>query len=340
MDGPQHAQDPAGQPESTFHTQFAANLATLAGVEGVGGTSIFPLHGNTATLYALPGEDIENDAQRKVTDFRYIFPGYFPAMDISIVRGRVFDETNRAGTHRVILINQAMAERHWPDSDPIGRQIVFHSGPREIIGVVADTRDRGADSSVRPTVYFPTLQGMQRSVGWVVEASVPLAMLVEPIRGALRAMDPNLPAHNMKSLDVLLAVQLGGDTVMAKIMGGLALIALILALAGVYAVMAYTVSRRTRELGIRLALGAQGRDVLKMVIRQGTLLALVGVVVGVGVGLGVTRSLSIFLYGVSPFDPVTFTAVAATLLVAGLTATYFPARRATKVDPMVALRAE
>ena len=133
---------------------------------------------------------------------------------------------------------------------------------------------------------------------------------------------------------------LGGDTIMAKIMAAVAGIALILALAGVYGVMAYTVSQRTQEVGIRLALGAQSGDVLAMIVRQGTALALIGVAVGIAVALAVTRSLSVFLYGVSPFDPVTFSAGALSLLVAGLAATYLPARRATKVDPMVALRAE
>ncbi|UCG88356.1 MAG: FtsX-like permease family protein, partial [Gemmatimonadota bacterium] len=155
-----------------------------------------------------------------------------------------------------------------------------------------------------------------------------------------RSLDPNVATYDVMSMDALIVQSLGGDLIMAKIMAAVAIIALILALGGVYGVMAYTVSQRTQELGIRMALGAQTRNVLSMVVRQGTVLASIGVVAGVGVALGVTRGLSRFLFGVSPFDPVIFGAVALALLFAGLTATLFPALRATRVDPIVALRAE
>jgi ABC-type antimicrobial peptide transport system permease subunit len=154
------------------------------------------------------------------------------------------------------------------------------------------------------------------------------------------AIDPNLPAYNIRPLKALINENLGGDTIMAKIMGAVAVIALVLALAGVYGVMAYSVSQRTQEMGIRMALGAQYGDVVSMVMRQGTVLALLGVVLGVAIALGVTRSLAFFLHGVSPFDPLTFAAAALALLVAGIVATFFPARRATRVDPIIALRAE
>jgi ABC-type antimicrobial peptide transport system permease subunit len=175
---------------------------------------------------------------------------------------------------------------------------------------------------------------------WAVEATVPPGTLVEPVRAAVRAVDPTIPVYDIMPMDDLIERSLGGDLIMAKIMSGLAFIALVLALGGVYGVMAYTVSLRTRELGIRLSLGAQRRDVLSMVVRQGTILALLGIGLGVVVALGVTRGLSRFLFGVSPFDPVAFGSVAGLLFVAGVVATFFPARKATKVDPLVALRVE
>jgi putative ABC transport system permease protein len=325
---------------AAFHTRFASGLASIPGVEAVGATTILPLQGNSATYYSLAGEVIEDDSQRKVTDYLSVLPGYFAALDIPIVRGRDLEDGDRAGMRRVILINETMAERHWPDSDPIGQEIEFYSGPREVVGVVADTKNNGADSQLRPMVYFAALQGMARSLSWLAETTVPPENLIEAVRAEVLALDPNIPAYSVRTLRAQIDESLGGDTIMAKIMGVVAIIALVLSLAGVYGVMAYTVSQRTQELGIRMALGAQTRDVLSMVVRQGAILAVIGVLVGILVALGVTRSLSFFLFGVSPFDPLTFGAVAVALLASGLIATYFPARRATKVDPIVALRAE
>jgi len=175
---------------------------------------------------------------------------------------------------------------------------------------------------------------------WVIEASVPLETLVEPICGAVSTVAPNVPTYYVVSLDTAIEEELLSDTIMAKIMATLAGIALVLALGGVYGVMAFTVSQRTQELGIRMALGAKTDNVMSLVVRQGTVLAIIGIVTGTLVALGVTRGLARFLYGVSPFDPVVFGAVAVVLFAAGLAATYFPARRATKVDPMIALRSE
>jgi predicted permease len=323
-----------------FHTQLSERLAALPGVTAVGATTNLPLRGNSATYYSLPGEDIQNDLQRKVTDYREIVPGYFETMDIPVLRGRGIESTDRPDAPRVVVINETLAQRHWPDEDPIGRELVFYSSSGQIVGVVADTRELSGMQPARPMVYFPAYQDDNRYLAWVVEADVPVETLVESVRAELRAIDPNLPAFNMRPLEALIDESLGGDTIMAKIMGTLAGIALILALAGVYGVMSYSVSQRTREIGIRMALGSHSQGVLLMVMRQGAILALIGVALGVGVALGATRSLSFFLFGVSPFDPLIYTAVAAVLLGAGIAATFFPARRATRVDPVVALRAE
>jgi putative ABC transport system permease protein len=187
---------------------------------------------------------------------------------------------------------------------------------------------------------MPSLQGGDRFMDWAVEASVPLSTLVAAVRSEVNLMDPSVPAYDILTMDDLIEQSLGGDLIMARIMSVLAVIALILALGGVYGVMAFTVTQRTREMGIRLSLGAQRGNVMAMVIRQGTVLALLGIVIGIGVGLGVTRGLSRFLFGVNPFDPLTFAAVSGILFLAGVAATFFPARRATKVDPVVALRTE
>ncbi len=325
---------------AAFHEELATRLASIPGVETVGATTILPLQGNSSTYYALVGEDYDDPEQRKVTNYRALVPGYFEAMDIPILRGRGIETGDRAGLPRVAVINQTMAELHWPGKNPVGQQLQFGLGPREIVGVVADTRDGGADARMRPMVYFAVSQGLARFMDWAIEASVPLASLVEPVRDAVRSLDPNVAVYDVMSMDALIVQSLGGDLIMAKIMAAVAAIALILALGGVYGVMAYTVSQRTQELGIRMALGAQPRNVLWMVVRQGTILSSIGVVAGIGVAFGVTRGLSRFLFGVSPFDPVIFGAVALALFCAGLAATFLPARRATRVDPVVAFRTE
>ncbi len=324
----------------SFHENLQQRLSSIPGVRSVGATTILPLQGNSGTYYWLPGEDIESDLQRKVTDWLDVTPGYLQAMDIPVVRGRGIEDSDRANTRPVILINEALAERHWPDQDPIGREIVFYSGTREIVGVVANTSVVGTSLGPRPTAYFATLQDDDRNLGWVIEADVPLETLVETVRSEIHAIDPNIPAYTIRPLGAIIDDALGGDTIMAKIMTAVALIALVLAVAGVYGVMAYSVSQRRQEMGIRMALGAQNRDVLGIVMRQGSLLALLGVVVGVAVAFGMARGLSFFLYGVNAFEPVVYGAMALVLLLAGIVATFFPARRATMVDPIVALRAE
>ncbi len=334
------AQYPDTASVNDFHLRLQDRLEALPGVETVGGSDALPLQGYSSTYYVLAGQDYEDPNQRSITGFKYVLPGYFESLDIPLLRGRDVLETDGAGSTAVAVINQTMAERHWPASDPIGQEITLSSGPKEIIGVVADTKDTGADQPDRAGIFMPFLQTEGRFMDWSVEASVPLATLVESVRTEVSAMDSSVPAYDIMTMDDLIEISLGGDLIMAKIMSALALIALVLALGGVYGVMAYSVSQRTRELGVRLSLGAQRGNVMSMVVRQGLVLSSIGVVIGILVGLGVTRGLARFLFGVSPFDPLTFASVSAILLIAGVSATFFPARRATKVDPVVALRVE
>jgi putative ABC transport system permease protein len=182
-----------------------------------------------------------------------------------------------------------MADRHWPEGDPIGEQLVIGSGPREIVGVVGNTKNDGGASSEEAIMFLAAGQSVSRFMDWAIEASVPLESLIGSVQAEVRALDPTIPAYEVMRLDALIAEQLGGDTIMAKIMAALAVVALILALGGVYGVMAYTVSQRTQELGIRMSLGAQRGNLMSMVVRQGAGLALVGIVIGTGVALGVTR---------------------------------------------------
>jgi putative ABC transport system permease protein len=334
------AQYPDTTSVNDFHLRLQDRLAALPGVESVGGTSDLPLQGYSATYYVLAGQDFQDMNQRAITGFKYVLPGYFESLDIPLLRGRDLTERDGAGAVPVAVINESLAQRHWPDGDPIGEQVVLYSGPREIVGVVADTKDAGATQPNLATIFMPFLQREDRFMEWTVEASVPTSSLMETVRAEVRTLDPSVPVYDLMTMDDLIELSLGGDLIMAKIMAVLAVIALILALGGVYGVLAYTVSQRTREVGIRLSLGAQRGNVMSMVVRQGTVLALIGILIGIGVGLGVTRGLSRFLFGVSPFDPLTFASVSVILFLAGTAASFFPARRATKVDPVVALRVE
>ncbi|MGD8700524.1 MAG: ABC transporter permease, partial [Gemmatimonadales bacterium] len=177
---------------AAFHTRLAEEIRSIPGVEAVGATSNLPLRGSSGTYYWLPGETIDDDSQRRVTRYISVLPGYFAALDIPVIRGRGLEEGDRAGMRSVIVINETMAKLHWPDGDPIGQQVEFYSGPREIVGVVADTRDLGADTPVRPMTYFAALQGLARSLGWAIETAVPPESIVESVRAEIRAIDPNI----------------------------------------------------------------------------------------------------------------------------------------------------
>jgi len=333
-------QYPDGASVAAFHEELIERLGSLPGVSSVGTTSILPSQGNNSNYYTLPGDDIRTDQDRKVTNVLEITPGYFDAMDVRILRGRGFEDSDREGALDVVVINEVFAERHWPNEEPIGRQILFGENPREIVGVAANTGVASSTPGESPMVYVPVYQTGRRSLGYLVESSAPLESLFEPVRAEVQAVDSDIPAYGMRPLKDIIDESLGGDTIMAKIMSVVAVIALVLALAGVYGVMAYSVSQRRQELGIRMALGARDGNVIGMIMRQGMLLAAIGILLGLGLAFAMARGVSFFLYGVSPFEPVTYGGMAAALLLSGLIATYFPARRATHVDPVEALRAE
>jgi putative ABC transport system permease protein len=325
---------------NAFHEELTRRLESLPGVTAVGATLTLPSQGNNSMYYTLPGDDVVTDQDRKVTNWLDITPGYFEAMDVPIVRGRGLEDADREGAREVVVINEVLAERHWPDGDPIGREIVFGDSGHEIVGVAANTGVATGIPSESPMVYWPVYQGQRRNLGYLVESSGPLASLYEPVRATIRAMDPNLPPYGMRPLSEIIDESLGGDTIMAKIMSVVAVVALVLALAGVYGVMAYSVSQRRHELGIRMALGARNGDVIGMIVRQGTVLAAIGILIGLGLAYAMARGVSFFLYGVGAFEPWTYAGMAAALLLSGVVATWLPARRATRIDPVEALRAE
>jgi len=321
-----------------FHRRFLSAIESLPGVESVGGTMTLPLEGDSNTFYQVPGQEYARLTDRPLVSFRYVFPEYFRSMEIPILSGRTFTDEDHPDSRAVVVVNQVVVDRHWPGEDGIGKQIQFWDETREIVGVVHPTLDVGREEGAM--VFLSAFQNPNRGMSFTVRTSGDPGSMTSAIRSELGRIDPNLPMYSVQTMVQVRETSQGGNTVMAKIMGTLAVIALILSVVGVYGVMSYTVSQRSQEMGIRMALGAQRSDVLRMVVRQGTILALIGVAAGIILALFVTNSLSFFLYGVNPFDPLTFALVAFTLLAAALLATVVPAQRATRVDPLHALRTE
>jgi putative ABC transport system permease protein len=325
-----------------FWREAEARLEAIPGVERVGATTMLPTWGSTSTFYSIPTEDAPPPGQRPTVAYKHITPGYADVMDLPLVRGRHLSDEDRMETVRVGVINERFAQRHWEGADPIGQLVDLgqEGDPIEIVGVVGDTREWGPDSEPFPIIYQPVAQSGYRAMALVLRTSGDPYQVVDEVREAILAMDPDQPVYQVFSMEDVMQEEMGGNLVMVKILGVLGVIAFLLAVVGVYGVMAYSVSRRTQEMGIRMALGADHGDVLSLVVRQGAAVAGTGVALGLLISLGATRGLSFFLFGADPFDPVAFLTVGAVLLASGVLASYFPARRATRVDPVIAFRAQ
>jgi len=331
-----------------FFEQLQERLKALPQVQSTSTAYSLPLGlGGGRTGIAMegyqpsPGEDME-------IHFNVVGPGYFETMRIPIVRGRSFTEQDRGGAPGVVIVNEAVARRYWPGQDAIGKHMSWgwvqdegqQTYPLEVIGIAKDGKYVTLGEDPRPFVYFPHLQNYEAAMTVLVRTAGNPKSLVDAVRNELRTLDPHLPAFDIKTLTEHLGVTLLPVRMAATLLGLFSVLALVLAAVGIYGVVSYSVSQRTHELGIRLALGAQARDVLKLVIAQGMSLTLIGVAMGLAAAFGVTRFLTFLLYGISPTDPLTFAGISVLLAAVALLASYVPARRATKVDPMVALRYE
>lgn len=342
--------------------QLIERLSALPGVAAVGGTNALPLSGDGANgtfiiedgahpaqtvpdlvrqLNALAGTGKAGDA-----DFRVSSAGYFPAMGIPLVRGRLFQESDGPDSPHAAVISQTLARRFWPNEDPIGRQLQFGNMDGDlrllhVVGVVGDVRDNGLDAEPRPIVY---VNYFQRPVA-AAEFSIVLrgrgeaAALIAAMRKEARALNPEMPTK-FQTVEEIVSASLDNRRFSMVMLGVFAGAALLLAMVGLYGVMAYITSQRTHEIGIRMALGAQRLDMLGLIFRQSFALVLTGVGVGILASVGLTRLLTSMLYGVQATDVVTYAGVVSLLVLAAALASYIPARRAMKVDPMVALRYE
>ena len=266
-------------------------------------------------------------------------------MGITIIQGRTFDRRDQPNSPHSDLISTSMAAKYWPNENPIGQTIQFGNMDGDlrllhVVGVVGDVHDRGIDAATSPTVYANSLQRPpSSSLSVVVRGWVAPSALVPSMRQVVRSLDPDLPV-NFKTLDQVFSSSLDQRRFSLVIFGVFGCVALLLAAMGIYGVTNYAVTQRTQEIGIRMALGARMADVLKLVLRSGMSLVLIGAVIGLAGAFAVTRLMSNLLFGVAPTDLATFTAVALVLIAVAFIACYIPARRATKVDPLVALRYE
>jgi putative ABC transport system permease protein len=325
---------------SRFRDQLLPRIAGLPGVHAVAAGSGIPTMNGNGAYYGVEGEDTP-EGNRPIVGYRSVTPGYFTTLGATLQGGRAFTAADRVDAPLVAVVNEAFARRHWPNGTALGHRIVLRSGTRTIVGVVSDIREYGPSTSPQPAlVYFPAAQLPTRAMAVAIRTDGDPVVLAGPVRAAVLALDADQPVFDVMTMDARISAQTQGDGVVARIMLVLAAVALALALVGVYGVVSYSVSQRTPEIGIRMALGAARGDVVTMVVGQSARVVALGSVIGVALALALGRGLSIFLFGVSPFDPTTLTLVPLSLALAALLASYVPARRASRVDPLRALRAE
>src|SRR6185312_1619470 len=333
------------QQSGAFYQDLVRRVKELPGIQSVGAVNYLPLGGaNSSDSYLVEGLPEPQPGQEIDGRYRVCTPDYFQTMKIPILRGRAFTEQDKAGSTPVVIVNEALARKHWPGGDAIGKRIRFYGPPdriqwMEIVGVVRDVKHE-LNLEVTPEYYLPHAQDSWNSMVLVARTNVEPGSVSGQIRQQVSAMDKDQPVFDVHTMQEVRSMSVTMYTFSSVTLGIFAVIALLLAAIGIYGVMAFAVTQRTQEIGIRMALGARATDVLKLVVKHGMMLAGIGVLVGIGGAWILTRFMEGILFGVKPTDVLTFSAVSACLLFAALLACYIPARRATKVDPLVALRHE
>jgi putative ABC transport system permease protein len=328
--------------QAAFFNDLRARLAALPGVEAVTLTSTLPLTGEDE-LYSVEPEGQSPDAERPSALYYLVTPGYFRTMEISLLRGRDFNEQDHEQSARVCIINDVLAERLYRGANPIGQRLKLGRNSnivREVVGVVHSVKHYGLGEREGFQVYEPMQQMPKNRMVVVMRAAVTPGSLAEPARRALRELDPEQPAMFVLTLEQVLRDSVAQPRFRTLLLGLFAGLALLLAAVGLYGVLAYSVAQRTREIGVRLALGARPMDVIGMVVREGMTLVVVGVAAGIAGAWALARVLEGLVFGISPRDTATFLGVSLLLLLVALLACWIPARRASRVDPMVALRYE
>ncbi len=343
------AKYPDAEQQRVYFHEVLERVKALPGVESAAFVNPLPLSGNSSSVtFTIAGGPTVQPGHEPESNYRRVTPDYFRVMRIPVSKGRAFTEHDTESAPFVVIINESFAKKFFPGEEPLGRSLIIGADaqnpnppPREIVGVVGDVHHEGLDAEAGPEYYIPFDQSPQRYMSMVVRSKTEGASGVAAnVRNAIKELDREQFAPELKPMEELLSGSIAVRRFNMLLLGIFACVALLLAAVGIYGVMAYSVAQRTHEIGIRMALGAQGRDILRMVVGQGMALTFVGVVIGLAASFALTRFISGLLFGVKATDPLTFASVALILMGVALLANLIPARRATRVDPMVALRYE
>jgi len=331
------------QQRAEFFKRAQERLTALAGVKSVGAISYLPLTGlASSTVFNLASQPELPPNESPGTEVRIITPGYFGAMRIPLVTGRTFDERDGADS-RVLVINETMARKFFPGQDPIGQRLIVNWEPKvadEIVGVVGDVKETALAEEANPAIYWPHPREPYQFMNFVLRAAIDPTSLRAAATKEIHALDPDQPVSDIRMLDEVVAKSIARPRFNALLLATFAGVALVLASVGIYGVMNYSATQRTQEIGIRMALGAKPRDILRLVVGHGMKLTFAGIVIGIGASLALTRVMANLLFGVSATDLPTFLGVSAVLTIVALLANYIPARRATRVNPVTALHYE
>jgi putative ABC transport system permease protein len=333
-----------------FFDELIPRLAAIPGVEAAGAVLSLPLTGRGMVFsFEVEGRPPAPPSQQPILYTRVATPGYFHAIGIPLKRGRLFTADDREGTTPVVVITETAARQHFPGEDPLGKRIQLgwerasdgRNAGGEVVGIVGDVKDAGLAEPDPPQVYLPYAQWPVSGMSAVLRTAVPPRSVVESARAAVHGVDPSLPVANVRTLEQIVAQSISQPRFYMTLLGVFAAVALILAAIGIFGVLSYAVAQRTREIGIRMALGAQERTVVSLVVREAMVLALAGLAIGLVAAFFLSRTLVVsLLFATSPKDPLTFAVVPFLLGTVALVASYIPARRATRVDPIVALRTD
>ena len=325
--------------QAEFFRAVLERVNAIPGVRSAGATEVVPLaQEDVRRSFRLPDRPSGPNSEL-MADFRRVSPRYFETLGVALARGRLFTDHDNSQAPRVVIVDESFARRYFPDENPLGKRIDL-DGPCEIVGVVSSVRHYGLDKPPRPTVYAPYLQDPTDRMALTVKTTMDSRGMIDAVKNAVWAVDKDQPVFLIRTMDQYVSIATSAPRIAVLLLAAFAVIAIVLAALGIYGVVSYTVSQRTQEFGLRMALGARPAEVKRLVLRHGIVTAVMGIALGLAGTLLLAPALGSILYGVSAADPLSAAGTSALLLAVALAANYVPARRATRVDPMEALRFE